>query len=109
MAPLGRECISGFAPSAMRPLKTVPGAVARRWWPNELGEPGSSGCSDDLRYAYFGQACRLLIEQSDQLTLYDTGEHHFRGVLQTHGVDGALSFMSARGRVALDTLKIVSR
>jgi hypothetical protein len=92
----------------MRPLKPLSGMSARRWWPNEMGEAASSGSSGGLRYAYFAQACRLLIEQQDQLTLYDMGEHHFRGVLQTHGADGALSFMSARGRIALGSLKIVS-
>jgi hypothetical protein len=72
-----------------------------------MGEAASSGSSGGLRYAYFAHACRLLIVKQDQLTLYDTGDHHFRGVLQADGADGALSFMSQRGRVPLGSLKIV--
>jgi hypothetical protein len=61
-----------------------------------------------LRYAYFAQVCRLLIEQRGELTLYDTGGHHFRGVLQAHGAEGERSFMSQRGRISLGSLKILN-
>jgi hypothetical protein len=92
----------------MRPAKPSPDIGATLWWPKQMGEAASSGSSSGLRYAYFAQACRLLIEQQGQLTLYDTGEHHFRGVLQAHSVDGTLSFMSQRGRITLGSLKIIS-
>jgi hypothetical protein len=81
---------------------------AIHWWPANMGEAASSGSSSGLRYAYFAQACRLLIERQGQVTLYETGDHHFRGVLQANGEDGALSFMSQRGRVTLGSLKIAS-
>jgi hypothetical protein len=72
-----------------------------------MGEAASSGSSESLRYAYFAQACRLLINRQDQITLYDLGEDQFRGVLLADGDDGALSFMSQRGRVTLGSLRIV--
>jgi hypothetical protein len=74
-----------------------------------MGEAASSGSSEGLRYAYFAQAGRLLIDRQDQLTLYDMGNDHFRGVLLADGVEGALSFMSQRGRVTVGSLRIVPR
>lgn len=90
------------------PAKPFPGLSVKHWWPSEMGEAASSGSSTGLRYAYFAHACRLLIDRQDEFTLYDTGEHHFRGVLLADGAEGALSFMSQRGRVPLGSLKIIS-
>jgi hypothetical protein len=91
-----------------QPARPFSGLGVKNWWPSEMGEAASSGSSVGLRYAYFAHACRLLIDRQDEFTLYDTGEHHFRGVLLADGVEGALSFMSQRGRVPLESLKIVS-
>ena len=32
------------------------------WWPNDLGQPSSTGAQNNLRYAYFPGARRLAIE-----------------------------------------------
>lgn len=92
----------------MEPMKPMKGFSISRWWPPELGEASSSGSSSDMRYAYFSQARRLLIEQQGQLTTYDTGAYQFRGALQPSGAERKLSFVSQRGLVALDSLKVVS-
>lgn len=70
-----------------------------------MGEAASSSPSGDLRYV--PQARRLPIEQQGRLTLYDTGEHQFCGVLEGHGADGASPPVSQRGSVALDSLEVV--
>jgi hypothetical protein len=103
----GRERLME-APRHIRSVKSMAGLSVTLWWPKQMGEAASSGSSGGLRYAYFAPACRLLIEQQGQLTLYDTGAHHFRGVLQADGADGTLSFASQGGRVTLGSLKILS-
>jgi hypothetical protein len=91
----------------LRPLKPSLDSKASRWWPDQMGEAASSGSSDELRYAYFPRAHRLLLERHGELTIYDTGLHQFRGALRPHGSDGMLSFTSQNGRVTLDLLKII--
>src|SRR5260370_670701 len=61
------------------------------WWPVDLGIPSTSGSTDDLRYAYFPLKRRLAIERQGTVTIYDTGEHHFRGGLQSSWRDRAMS------------------
>jgi hypothetical protein len=60
--------------------------------------------TQDMRYAYFPELRRLVIERAGECTIFDTAEHQFRGVLQMSGPDAALSFLSQHGRVDLDSL-----
>jgi hypothetical protein len=78
------------------------------WWPMDLGIPASSGSGESLRYAYFPLKCRLVIEQSGALTIYDTGDYQFRGAIQANFRDAKLSFSSQRGRINLDKLSIAN-
>jgi hypothetical protein len=55
-----------------------------------------------MRYAYFPELRRLVIERAGERTSFDTAEHQFRGVLQLSGPDAALSFLSQHRRVVLD-------
>jgi hypothetical protein len=107
MSNLGERC-DGLG-ETLRPLKPVSDSKATRWWPDEMGEAASSGCSDGWRYAYFPRAHRLLLERHGELTTYDTGLHQFRGALKAHGAGGMLSFTSQRGSVTLDELKIIPK
>jgi hypothetical protein len=77
-----------------------------RWWPVDFGTPSTSSSSDGLRYAFFPLLRRLVIEWQGALTVYDTGEYQFRGVL--HGLGAKPSFMSQRGRVNLDDMPVIS-
>jgi hypothetical protein len=79
----------------------------KTWWPVDLGMPSTSGSADDLRYAYFPLKRRLAIERHGTVTIYDTGGHHFRGVLQLSGHDGELSFATQSRRVNLAELTVV--
>jgi hypothetical protein len=88
----------------MEPMQTL---QLERWWPADLGTPASAGSAQDLRYAYFPERRRLIVERDGKRTLYDTGEHQFRGVIQSSAADQALSFSSQHGRVELNSLVTV--
>jgi hypothetical protein len=89
----------------MKPLE--PMRVEPPWWPAELGDPSSSGAADEVRYAYFPEKHRLLIERAGKRTIFDTADHQFRGVLQSSSGASSLSFLSQHGRVDIDSLKQV--
>ncbi len=79
------------------------------WWPNELGNPSSSGGQNDSRYAYFPGTQRLAILRGGQLTVYDTLDHSIGGVQQQQGgPSGSLSFTSQFGTFTVDSLPMVS-
>lgn len=89
----------------MSPMK--PMAPAERWWPASLGDPQSSGAQNSLRYAFFADARRLLIEDHGTLKTYDSAEHRITGVSQQNGQGHDLAFTSQDGVVDLSALKEV--
>jgi hypothetical protein len=84
----------------MEPLKFDP-----PWWPDELGQPSSSGAQNGMRYAFFPQKRRLLIEQDGKKAVYDSADHQISGVSQQSGHSSSLMFTSQTGPVALDSLR----
>jgi hypothetical protein len=89
----------------MEPMK--PMDAGPKWWPDDLGAPGSSGSQNDVRYAFFPSSKRLAIEQSGKVTVYDSGDHQISGVSQQQGGDHSLAFTSQKGDVKVDELKKV--
>jgi len=87
----------------MEPMEPMKGA--QPWWPKELGQPASSGGQNDLRYAFFPDAHRLLVETDGKLKTYDSGDHRISGVQQANGA--APRFSSQNGTVSLNDLKVV--
>lgn len=85
----------------------VPGTSAD-WWPNDLRWPDSTGAQNGVRYAYFSQAARLVIEVQGHITVYDTLDHRIGGFSQQQGQTGTLSFSSQYGLVDVGSLPIVS-
>jgi len=77
------------------------------WWPADLGMPNASGSQNDLRYAYFQDACRLAVEIAGALTVYDTGDHRISGVSQQQGNGWTLTFTSQYGTVPVSSLRVV--
>ena len=77
-----------------------------KWWPDNLGEPSSTGSQNSMRYAFFPKAHRLLIERDGNLSTYDSGEHQISGVQQSGDLP---NFTSQNGVVRLDELKKVDR
>jgi hypothetical protein len=88
----------------MEPMKPMSGG--EKWWPDELGQPSSSGSQSNMRYAFFPKARRLLIEKQGNLTTYDSGDHQISGMQQS-GETSSLTFTSQNGAVRLDDLKKV--
>ncbi len=81
---------------------------AADWWPAGLGTPGAVGAQNNLRYAVFPEARRLVIEDQGAITVYDTGSHRIFGVAQAQSADQTLSFTSQDGlvRVSAGGLKL---
>jgi hypothetical protein len=94
----------------MKPMKPMePMKPATPWWPDDLGQPDTSGAQNDLRYAYFASRHRLAVSRGGKVTVYDTGEYEVRGVQQQQGGEGAdLTFSSQNGEVPLSRLKLVN-
>jgi hypothetical protein len=74
------------------------------WWPEGLGVPSTSGGQNSLRYAYFPEARRLVIEEDGRRRVYDTGQHRITGVSQQQSDTRTLAFSTATGRVRLEDL-----
>ena len=79
----------------MKPMKPMePMKPATPWWPDDLGQPDTSGAQNDLRYAYFASRHRLAVSRGGKVTVYDTGEYEVRGVQQQQGGGGAPTWPS---------------
>ena len=89
----------------MEPMKPMTGG--EKWWPDNLGQPSTSGSQNGIRYAFFPEKRRLLIEQDGKLTTYDSSDHRISGVSQQGGQGQTLAFTSQNGAVKLDELKQV--
>jgi hypothetical protein len=87
----------------MEPMKPMTGGD--KWWPDDLGQPSTSGSQNGMRYAFFPGKRRLLIEQDGKLTTYDSADHQISGVSQQDGHAKSLTFTSQKGSVKLDELK----
>jgi hypothetical protein len=48
---------------------------SRDCWPTEMGKPGAVGAQNDLRYAFFPDSRRLVIDDQGMISVYDTGNH----------------------------------
>jgi hypothetical protein len=84
-------------------MKPMPKTEA--WWPKDLGEPSSSGAQNDIRYAFFADARRLLVEDHGKTSTYDSGDHRISGVSQQQSGSSSLAFTSQKGTVDVGSLK----
>lgn len=110
-----------FEPVKMRPMPTssqsqsqgngssfmVMGGGYGSQWPEELGQPSSSGSQNNLRYAFFPGTSRLAIDVNGQITVYDTGNHQIGGVSQQQSGDQSITFTSQFGTVRCADLPVV--
>ncbi len=78
------------------------------WWPQELGQPSSSGSQNNLSYAIFPDQRRLAVNLGGQITVYDTGDHMIGGVGQQQSGDASWTFTSQFGTVPVSQLRVVS-
>ena len=77
----------------MKPLEPMKPKVRQMpWWPDNLGEPSSSGGQNEVRYAFFPDKHRLLVEQEGTLTSYDSADYQITGVSQQQSERKTLTF-----------------
>ena len=86
----------------MKPMNSGP-----KWWPDNLGQPGTSGSQNDVRYAFFPDKQRLAIERNGKMEVYDSGDHKISGVSQQQGGSHSLAFSSQKGDVKVEELEKV--
>jgi hypothetical protein len=86
----------------------VSAAAAGQWWPAEFGAPSSTGGQNDVRYAVFPSACRLVVEQGTQMIVYNTQDHQIGGVAQQQGGNDSMTFSSQYGTFSMNSLPVVS-
>ncbi|MFC4892918.1 SHOCT domain-containing protein [Pseudofrancisella aestuarii] len=79
---------------------------SNNWWPAELGFPNSTGAQNNIRYAYFANANRLVIDINNEIKIYNTLDHQINGVSQQQG--SPATFTSQYGTVNISSLPIVS-
>ena len=100
-----------FAPPApgQQPGHASLSVAARgsNWWPADLGRPASTGSQNNVRYAVFPSAQRLVIESNGQIAVYDTMNHQIGGVSQQQGADASVTFTSQFGLVRLRDLPLI--
>ncbi|MCE7041819.1 SHOCT domain-containing protein [Dyadobacter sp. CY312] len=77
-------------------------------WPTIFGSPTSSGSQNNFKYAYFGPARRLVIEEDGKRYIYDTKHHQISGVSQQQGSGRSYQFTSNDGTVNLNDLSLIS-
>jgi hypothetical protein len=87
----------------MPPMRPLQFSKRVRWWPEELGTPSALGSQNDVHYAYFRDAHRLLLCSGKEVTTYDTGDHDITGIAQASDTRHAL-FSSSRGAIELSSL-----
>ena len=85
----------------------VPG-TSNDWWPSDLRFPNSTGAQNGVRYAYFSQARRLVIDVGGTVTVYDTLDHQIGGFSQQQSVGGTLGFNSQYGLIDVASLPVIS-
>lgn len=100
-----------LAPDAERAAASAaaatPPAASGRARADAWGAAAASGAQNDLKYAYYPEARRLVIEDAQGLQVYDTGTHQIQGVSQQSG-QGVPRFQTAHGAVELTQLRRVA-
>jgi hypothetical protein len=97
---------NGFGPASLF-VPPAPGQGSD-WWPSDLRWPDSTGAQNNVRYAYFSQAHRLVIDLNGTVTVYDTLDHQIGGFSQQQSVGGTLSFNSQYGLMDVAQLPVIS-
>jgi len=84
-----------------------PLSAGESWWPAAFGHPASNGSQNGIRYAYFPQQDRLLIQLAGAIRAFDTKGKRITGVSQQQGHGTDLRFSGPAGDVSLHDLRHV--
>ncbi|MDP4779826.1 MAG: hypothetical protein NWS16_06285, partial [Akkermansiaceae bacterium] len=101
------ELSNALANNQMFPPATNGGTGGNNWWPRNLGNPSSSGSQNNIRYAFFPQAQRLVVERNGDVTVFNTLNHNISGVSQQQGGNTSLTFASQFGTISTLNLPLV--
>lgn len=105
---LCEELSNALANNQMFPPAPQGGRGGNNWWPGDLGSPSSSGSQNNIRYAFFPQAQRLVVERNGEVTVFNTLNHNINGVSQQQGGNTSLTFSSQYGTISTLNLPLVS-
>ena len=92
----------------MKPMKPMEFSRAPLWWPDELGKPNATGSQDQVQYAYFKDARRLLLREQGRISIYDTGRYQIHGISQASDVAQA-RMLTDQGPLEVSQLKRLER
>jgi hypothetical protein len=92
--------------SDMMPVSIQPDGKEVSWWPKAFGKADIQGETDTLRYAYFSEHHRLIVQTNQRTRFFDTTGFHIHSIGSVGGAD----FMNAIvktdvGEFALSRLK----
>lgn len=102
------ELSNALANNQMFPPAPQGGSGGNNWWPGDLGSPSSSGSQNNIRYAFFPQTQRLVVERDGQVTVFNTLDHRISGVSQQQGGNTSLTFSSQYGTLSTLSLPLIS-
>lgn len=102
------ELSNALANQQMFPPTPQGGFGGGQWWPGDLGSPSSSGSQNNIRYAFFPQAQRLVVQRDGQVSVFNTLDHAISGVSQQQGGNTSLTFTSQYGTVSTLSLPLIS-
>lgn len=89
----------------MEPMKPMaPMGSGPKWWPDDLGQSGSSGGQNDVQYAFFPDEHWLAIQKEGKVTIFDSSDHQISGVQQQQRSRSSLAFSSQKCDMSLDEL-----
>jgi hypothetical protein len=103
-----RPAQSQFQASGSSGNLFVSAAAAGQWWPGEFGSPSSTGGQNNVRYAVFPSARRLVVDIDGRVSVYDTLDHQIGGVSQQQGSNDSLTFSSQYGTLSTLSLPLIS-
>jgi hypothetical protein len=83
-------------------------AASISWWPEGFGTPAAAGSQNAMRYAFFPAVKRLVVDDSGDVQVYDTGEFLISGVAQQQSSKQTLAFSTADGPIPLSRFKRVN-
>jgi hypothetical protein len=78
------------------------------WWPPTLRRPSTSGAHGTLKFAFFADKRRLLVESGELLLLFDSGAHQICEVEEQLGQEPGLAFTSQNGRHPIGDLRLIN-
>jgi len=100
------ELANALVNNQMYPAAPQGTQASNQWWPQELGNPFSSGAQNNTRYAIFPQ--RLAIDNNGDVKIYDTLDHQIGGVSQQQGGNDSVTFNSQFGAFSVDSLPLLN-